>query len=79
LFIDDTPSLSIFDLRAKQGVWCRNTESELLLWDYLQLTAGGNGKEGETESRNLDNFKFKSIAKELNVPVIALSTAIACG
>jgi replicative DNA helicase len=32
LFIDDTPSLSIFDLRAKASVWFRSTESELLLW-----------------------------------------------
>ncbi|EJL63742.1 replicative DNA helicase [Flavobacterium sp. CF136] len=77
LFIDDSPSLSIFDLRAK----CRRLASQhgikLIIVDYLQLmTAGGSGKGGggnreqeiSTISRNL-----KALAKELNVPVIALS------
>ncbi|MCL5246906.1 replicative DNA helicase [Cellulophaga sp. 20_2_10] len=75
LFIDDTPSLSIFDLRAK----CRRLASQhgikMIMIDYLQLmTAGGTQKGGNREqeistiSRNL-----KALAKELNVPVIALS------
>ncbi len=75
IFIDDTPSLSIFDLRAK----CRRLASQhgiqLIMIDYLQLmTAQTNSKAGNREqeistiSRNL-----KALAKELNVPVIALS------
>lgn len=75
IFIDDTPSLSIFDLRAK----CRRLASQhgiqLIMIDYLQLmtaqtSAKGGNREQEisTISRNL-----KALAKELNVPVIALS------
>ena len=75
LFIDDTPSLSIFDLRAKARRLSSQHGIKLIIIDYLQLmTAGGSGKNGNREqeistiSRNL-----KALAKELNVPVIALS------
>ncbi|NND88762.1 MAG: replicative DNA helicase [Flavobacteriaceae bacterium] len=75
LFIDDTPSLSIFDLRAKARRLSSQHGIKLIMIDYLQLmTAGGNTKGGNREqeistiSRNL-----KALAKELNVPVIALS------
>lgn len=76
IFIDDTPAINIFELRAK----CRRLKMqhniELIIIDYLQLMSGSSadGKHGNREqeisniSRNL-----KSIAKELNVPVIALS------
>ncbi len=77
LFIDDTPSLSIFDLRAKARRLSSQHGIKLIIVDYLQLmTAGSTGKGGggnreqeiSTISRNL-----KALAKELNVPVIALS------
>jgi replicative DNA helicase len=75
LFIDDTPSLSIFDLRAKARRLSSQHGIKLIMVDYLQLmTAGGSQKGGNREqeistiSRNL-----KALAKELNVPVIALS------
>jgi replicative DNA helicase len=77
LYIDDTPSLSIFDLRAKARRLSSQHGIKLIIVDYLQLmTAGGsNGKgmgnreqEISTISRNL-----KALAKELEVPVIALS------
>ncbi len=75
LFIDDTPSLSIFDLRAKARRLASQHKIRVIVLDYLQLmTAGGNQKGGNREqeistiSRNL-----KALAKELNVPVIALS------
>ncbi|AVI51509.1 replicative DNA helicase [Pukyongia salina] len=75
LFIDDTPSLSIFDLRAKARRLSSQHGIQLIIVDYLQLmTAGGSQKGGNREqeistiSRNL-----KALAKELNVPVIALS------
>jgi len=75
LFIDDTPSLSIFDLRAKARRLSSKHGIKLIIVDYLQLmTSGGNYKGGNREqeisaiSRNL-----KALAKELNVPVIALS------
>jgi replicative DNA helicase len=75
LFIDDTPSLSIFDLRAKARRLSSQYGIKLIIIDYLQLmTAGGSQKGGNREqeistiSRNL-----KALAKELDVPVIALS------
>lgn len=74
IFIDDTPSLSIMELRTK----CRRLKSEhdigLVVVDYLQLMTassrdiGNREQEIATISRGL-----KSLAKELNVPVIALS------
>ncbi|SEL39782.1 replicative DNA helicase [Maribacter orientalis] len=75
LFIDDTPSLSIFDLRAKARRLASQHGIKMIMIDYLQLmTAGGSQKGGNREqeistiSRNL-----KALAKELSVPVIALS------
>jgi replicative DNA helicase len=74
LFIDDTPSLSIFDLRAKARRLVSQHGIKLIIVDYLQLMtagtkAGGNREqEISTISRNL-----KALAKELNIPVIALS------
>lgn len=75
LFIDDTPSLSIFDLRAKARRLSSQYGIKLIIVDYLQLmTAGGSQKGGNREqeistiSRNL-----KALAKELSLPVIALS------
>lgn len=75
LFIDDTPSLSIFDLRAKSRRLASQHKIKLIIIDYLQLmTAATNNKSGNREqeistiSRNL-----KALAKELNIPVIALS------
>ena len=75
LFIDDTPSLSIFDLRAKARRLASQYGIKMIVIDYLQLmTAGGSQKGGNREqeistiSRNL-----KALAKELSLPVIALS------
>lgn len=75
LFIDDTPSLSIFDLRAKARRLSSQHGIKLIIVDYLQLmTTGINNKTGNREqeistiSRNL-----KALAKELDLPVIALS------
>ena len=75
LYIDDTPSLSIFDLRAKARRLASQNGIKLIIVDYLQLmTAGSSNKLGNREqeissiSRNL-----KALAKELDIPVIALS------
>jgi len=75
LYIDDTPALSIFDLRAKARRLASQHQIKLIVVDYLQLmTAGSSSKAGNREqeistiSRNL-----KSLAKELDIPVIALS------
>jgi replicative DNA helicase len=75
LFIDDTPALSIFDLRAK----CRRLVAQhgvkIVVIDYLQLmTAGGKEGGGNREQEiSMISRSLKGIAKELSIPVIALS------
>ena len=74
IFIDDTPALSIFELRAK----CRRLKAQhdvqLIIIDYLQLmTTGGEGKGNREQEISTISRSLKSIAKELSVPVIALS------
>jgi replicative DNA helicase len=76
LFIDDTPSLSIFDLRAKARRLVSQHGIRIIIIDYLQLmTAGGNGKGGGNREQEISTISrnLKALAKELNVPVIALS------
>ncbi|MFN5168704.1 MAG: replicative DNA helicase [Cyclobacteriaceae bacterium] len=72
IFIDDTPALSILELRAK----CRRLKAEhnvqLIVIDYLQLMKGDAGGNREQEIASISRA-LKGIAKELNVPVIALS------
>ncbi len=76
LFIDDTPALSIFELRAK----CRRLKAQhdiqLVVVDYLQLmtTGGEHNRNGNREQEiSTISRSLKSIAKELKIPVIALS------
>jgi replicative DNA helicase len=75
LFIDDTPSLSIFDLRAKARRLASQHGIKLIIIDYLQLmTAGGSQKGGNREQEiSMISRNLKALAKELYVPVIALS------
>ncbi|MFI8378976.1 replicative DNA helicase [Leeuwenhoekiella sp. NPDC079379] len=75
LFIDDTPSLSIFDLRAKARRLASQHGIKMIIIDYLQLmTAGGSQKNGNREQEiSMISRNLKALAKELMVPVIALS------
>ncbi|MGB5498588.1 MAG: replicative DNA helicase, partial [Maribacter sp.] len=75
LFIDDSPSLSIFDLRAKARRLASQHGIKMVIIDYLQLmTAGGSQKGGNREQEiSMISRNLKALAKELNVPVIALS------
>ena len=76
LFIDDTPSLSIFDLRAKARRLKSQHDIKIIIVDYLQLmTAGGGGKGGGNREQEISTISrnLKALAKELDVPVIALS------
>jgi len=76
IFIDDTPALSVLELRAK----CRRLKTqhniELIVIDYLQLMSGDNGSKAsgnrEQEIAYISR-SLKGMAKELEVPVIALS------
>jgi replicative DNA helicase len=74
LIIDDTPALSVFELRAKSRKLMAKHKLELIVVDYLQLmTAGTDGKGNREQEISLISRSLKSIAKELNVPIIALS------
>ena len=76
LFIDDSPSLSIFDLRAKARRLASQHGIKIIIVDYLQLmTAGGNGKGGGNREQEISTISrnLKALAKELAIPVIALS------
>ena len=76
LFIDDTPSLSIFDLRAKARRLASQHGIKMIMIDYLQLmTAGGSQKGGGNREQEISTISrnLKALAKELAIPVIALS------
>jgi replicative DNA helicase len=74
IYIDDTPGLTVAEIRAK----CRRLKRErglgLIVIDYLQLIHG-RGKPGESRQQEVSEISrtLKQIARELNVPVIALS------
>lgn len=76
LIIDDTPGLTIFDLRAKCRRLKKRDNIQMIIIDYLQLMSGGKGenKNGNRE-QEISNISrsLKALAKELDVPVIALS------
>ena len=77
IFIDDTPALSILELRAK----CRRLKAQhdiqMVVIDYLQLMSGdtSTGRGGGNREQEIASISraLKNLAKELNVPVIALS------
>jgi replicative DNA helicase len=56
LFIDDTPSLSIFDLRAKARRLVSQHGIQLLLWIIYNVTAGGNGKGGGNREQEISTI-----------------------
>ncbi|MBC7775110.1 MAG: replicative DNA helicase [Phycisphaerae bacterium] len=76
IFIDDTPAINIFELRAKCRRLKMQHDIQLVVIDYLQLMTGSadNNRNGNREQEiGSISRALKSLAKELNVPVIALS------
>ena len=75
IFIDDTPALSILELRAKARRLKRDpsTKLGLIIVDYLQLMRSTEGKDSREQEISEISRSLKALAKELNVPVIALS------
>ena len=75
IFIDDTPALNIFELRAK----CRRLKNKhnigLIIIDYLQLMSGTGESRNSNREQEISNISrnLKALAKELGVPIIALS------
>ena len=73
LFIDDAPALSIMQIRARARRMKADKGLDLLVVDYLQLVAGHGRFENRTQEVSFISRGLKSIAKELHVPVLALS------
>ncbi|MBP6005181.1 MAG: replicative DNA helicase [Pyrinomonadaceae bacterium] len=74
IFIDDTPGISVLEMRAK----CRRLAAEqkqidLIVVDYLQLMSGGKRTESRQQEVSQISRELKALAKELDVPVVALS------
>ena len=74
LYIDDTPSLSIFELRTKAMRLAREHNIKMIIIDYLQLMNASGMKFGSREQEvSMISRSLKQLAKELNIPIIALS------
>ena len=74
LIIDDTPSISISELRSKCRKYKMNNDLGIVIIDYLQLmTLGGRAAESKQLEVSEISRSLKAVARELNVPVIALS------
>ena len=75
IFIDDTPGIKVSEVRSK----CRSLQQEhgldMILIDYLQLLQGSSGGRGENRQQEVSEISrsLKALARELEVPVIALS------
>ncbi|HMM11389.1 MAG TPA: replicative DNA helicase [Bacteroidales bacterium] len=74
IFIDDTPQLSIFELRAKCRRLKQQHDIQMVFVDYLQLMTSGGENRGNRE-QEISNISrsLKALAKELDIPVLALS------
>ncbi len=73
IFIDDTPALSPSDLRSRARRLARQEDLGLIVVDYLQLMQVPGSKENRTNEISEISRSLKAVAKELNVPLIALS------
>jgi replicative DNA helicase len=73
LFIDDTPALSPIELRARARRLKREHDLGLIIIDYLQLMQVAGSRENRATEISEISRNLKALAKELNVPVIALS------
>jgi replicative DNA helicase len=73
IFIDDTPSLGILQLRAKARRLKAQQDVGLIIVDYLQLMQGPRNVESRQQEISMISRSLKGLAKELDVPVIAVS------
>lgn len=77
IFIDDTPAASVNDIRTKARRLYAEDGLDLIIIDYMQLMTGQSGGNGRNENRQQEisyiSRSLKTLARELNVPVIALS------
>ena len=73
LFIDDSPNLSLMEIRAKARRLKQRHDLKLIVIDYLQLMTSGKRVENRQQEVSEFSRQLKLLAKELNVPIIAIS------
>jgi len=73
IYIDDTPAISVFELRAKCRRLKAHNKLDIAIVDYLQLMTGPPEAGNREQEVSLISRSLKSIAKELNIPILALS------
>ena len=75
LYIDDTPGITVMELRSKARRLKAEHGLSLIIIDYLQLMQGRTNKSGDNRQQEISEISrsLKALARELNVPVIALS------
>lgn len=73
IFVDDTPAISILELRAKARRLKANYDIDLIILDYLQLMRSSVASDSRQQEISEISRSLKALARELNVPIIALS------
>lgn len=75
MYIDDTPGLSLMEMRSKARKYKREKDIKLIVVDYLQLMEGDRGNKNGNREQEVSAISrgLKKLAKELDVPIIALS------
>jgi len=75
LILDDTPAITVAEMRSKCLKFKMDMGLDLVMVDYLQLMTGGGGRSNESRQQEISDISrsLKSLARELNVPIVALS------
>ncbi|MDI6606636.1 MAG: replicative DNA helicase [Candidatus Omnitrophota bacterium] len=73
IFIDDSPAISVMELRAKARRLKAHHDIQLIIVDYLQLMRGSSGIESRQQEISEISRSLKALARELHVPLIAIS------
>ena len=73
IYLDDTPALSILELRAKARRLKNDVDLDMIIVDYLQLMQGPKGAESRQQEIATISRSMKALAKELEIPIVALS------
>ena len=73
LFIDDTPAITVLEMKAKSRRLKAESGLGLIILDYLQLMRSGSFKDSREQEISEISRSLKALAKELNIPIVALS------
>jgi len=73
LYVDDTPAITVLEMKSKARRLAADKGLGMIIVDYLQLMRGNSGRESREQEISEISRSLKALAKELNVPIIALS------